>query len=106
MVSLGVAFRSRPVEQLHVLVVEGPLAESIQQTLDEHQRFRAEVDQETSSRERLRTGKIDLVISADLKAPLRNRPTAISLIPRVPVAIGHETPCTIICSGRRARGCV
>ncbi len=64
MVSLGVAFRSRPVEQLHVLIIESPLAESIRQTLDQNDRFRAEIDDETKSRERLRTGKVDLVISA------------------------------------------
>src|SRR5438552_18125623 len=63
-VVLGIAFRSKPVERVHVDVASGPRAESVQQVLsnDKDKRFEAEVHDLDSCRQRLRTGKVELVV--------------------------------------------
>jgi ABC-2 type transport system permease protein len=61
-VVLGLAFRNRPAEQVRVDVAEGRDAKSVEATLGRHERFEAEVHDLAASRQRLRTGKVDLVV--------------------------------------------
>ncbi|MCA9649033.1 MAG: ABC transporter permease [Myxococcales bacterium] len=61
-IGLGIAFRERPPEPPTVAVVEGSpwLAEA----LDEPERLQVQVLDRATARERLRTGRVDLVIEA------------------------------------------
>src|SRR5690349_17610549 len=62
-VGLGIAFRNQPIEKITVDVEEGPRAEAILETLAKQERFIAAVHSEQVARQRLRTGKTDLVVS-------------------------------------------
>ncbi|MBI1916448.1 MAG: ABC transporter permease [Planctomycetes bacterium] len=63
-VVLGIAFRNKPVERVHVDVAEGPGAPSVKEMLknDKEERFEAEIHDVDSCRQRLRTGKVELVV--------------------------------------------
>src|SRR5262245_5503223 len=63
-VALGVAFRNRPVEQVRVDVAEGPGAAAAKEALAANKRFVAEVHDLDACRQRLRRGRIDLVVIA------------------------------------------
>src|SRR4051812_30645756 len=58
-VALGIAFRNKPVEHVHVDVAEGPGAASVKEMLknDKEERFEVEIHDGDSCRQRLRTGK-------------------------------------------------
>ena len=65
--ALGMAFRNRPVEQIVVDVVEGPLAVETQQALEQAEtpeRFKAQIVSDEEARVRLRTGKTDVIVVA------------------------------------------
>jgi ABC-type multidrug transport system permease subunit len=66
MLTLGIAFRNKPVEQITVLVQEGPQAQVLLAALtnDAEGRFRARIVDDETARRQLRIGKSDLVISA------------------------------------------
>jgi ABC-2 type transport system permease protein len=61
-VLLGIAFRERPVEKIFVDVQEGPHAESAITALKAMERFDARKCEEAACRNRLRTGKTQLVV--------------------------------------------
>jgi ABC-type multidrug transport system permease subunit len=62
-VALGIAFRNKPVEVITVDVVDnGPLATWAQSALSADERFRPTKFSEDEARQRLRTGKTDLVV--------------------------------------------
>lgn len=64
-VLLGIAFRNKPVEQVRVDIVKGPLAEQVKGDLAKgapNKVFMAEINDSDAARMRLRTGKTDLVI--------------------------------------------
>jgi ABC-type multidrug transport system permease subunit len=61
-VALGVAFRNKPVGDFTVAVCDRDRGEPVRQTLEQDGRFRVWVGAEQESRERLRTGRADLVI--------------------------------------------
>lgn len=63
-VTLGVAFRSRPVAVCRIAVARGGLAESACALLDQDPRFDAAVWSEDECRRRLRSGQVDLVLCA------------------------------------------
>ena len=65
MIALGVAFRNRPVEQLTVVVESGDRAEPTLQWLDADERFRVSIATAADARERLRTGKADLIVTPE-----------------------------------------
>jgi ABC-type multidrug transport system permease subunit len=64
--ALGFAFRNKPVEHITVCVQSSPgnetVAESMCQTLSDDEKFNARVEDESTCRLRLRTGKTDLVV--------------------------------------------
>jgi ABC-type multidrug transport system permease subunit len=62
-VTLGIAFRDQPVEQIHVDVVTGPQAESTAFALRADKRFVIATNDADTCRRRLRTGKTAIVIS-------------------------------------------
>ena len=61
-VALGVAFRNRPVEAFRVAVARGERAEPVLAALERDARFRASVFSEAEGRQRLRTGRVDLLV--------------------------------------------
>jgi ABC-type multidrug transport system permease subunit len=61
-VLLGVAFKERPIETIVVDVLESPQAEATRTTLASNQKFKLEICSESVCRNRLRTGKTDLVV--------------------------------------------
>jgi ABC-type multidrug transport system permease subunit len=63
-VALGIAFRNRPVEVFHVAVARGGAAETVAAALVADERFQAEVCDEEVCRQRLRTGRVDLIVIA------------------------------------------
>ncbi len=63
-VSLGLAFRSKPVETFTIDVQAGPAAERIEEALASAEGLRVSINSEDDCRLRLRTGKADLVIVA------------------------------------------
>ncbi len=65
MIALGVAFRNRPLEQLTVVVESGDRAEPTLQWLDADERFRVSIATAEDARERLRTGKADLIVTPE-----------------------------------------
>src|SRR5262249_29521769 len=68
--ALGVAFRNRPVDQIVVDIVDGPLAIETQQSLKQAEtpeRFKAEIVSDEEARMRLRTGKTDLIVVPSAK---------------------------------------
>jgi hypothetical protein len=63
-VALGIAFRNQPVEVISVDIVEnGAGAEWAAKALDGQERFKAETRSHDVARQRLRTGKTDLVVT-------------------------------------------
>jgi ABC-type multidrug transport system permease subunit len=63
--ALGVAFRNRPVEQIAVDIIKGPLAAQTEQALEQAatpERFKARISSDEEARMRLRTGKTDLIV--------------------------------------------
>src|SRR5262249_21778134 len=63
-VVLGIAFRNKPIERIHVDVAEGPGAAHVVEVLkkDNDKRFEPEVHDLDSCRQRLRIGKVELVV--------------------------------------------
>jgi hypothetical protein len=66
-VALGIAFRANPVEKVTVDVQAGPQAEAVRDALLRQSTasaltFEVQVDDEATSRRRLRTGRTDLVV--------------------------------------------
>lgn len=61
-VLLGVAFREQPVERIFVDVQEGPHAETAMSALEAIEKFEARKCEEAVCRNRLRTGKTQLVV--------------------------------------------
>ena len=61
-VALGLAFRNQPVESVAVDLVDGTSSESLRQVLEKDERFRVQVHPAEASRERLRTGKAEVVV--------------------------------------------
>lgn len=62
-VSLGIAFRNRPIERIAVDVEEGPSAQTVVDTLGLDERMDASVFPESVCRTRLRTGRTDIVVA-------------------------------------------
>jgi ABC-type multidrug transport system permease subunit len=74
-VGLGIAFKSRPIEQSSVIVVEGPAAQASRQALAQSgtpERFKVEILSADEARRRLRTGRADIVVESE---PLSRSPT-------------------------------
>src|SRR5215469_1604511 len=61
-VVLGIAFRNKPVERVHVDIADGPAAESVKTVLSSQERFQTGIHDPDSCRQRLRTGKVELVV--------------------------------------------
>jgi ABC-type multidrug transport system permease subunit len=73
--ALAVAFRNRPVEQIVVDIIEGPLAAQTQQALEQAatpERFKARIVSNEEARMRLRTGKTDLIVAPGSKGDARD----------------------------------
>ena len=71
-VGLGIAFTNRPVEQIAVIVVEGPQAAATKDALSSPaapERFDVEIHPEKEARRRLRTGKTDVVVAHGTAEP-------------------------------------
>jgi ABC-type multidrug transport system permease subunit len=68
-IALGIAFRNKPVEQVTVDVVLGSEAERVVSQLGQTPRFVAAAYSEPESRQRLRTGKTDLVVEIATSSP-------------------------------------
>ncbi len=62
-IALGVAFREQPEQTFRVEVI-GPQAEVARDALKEDERFRLGDSDEAAAKERLRTGRTDLVVTA------------------------------------------
>jgi ABC-type multidrug transport system permease subunit len=62
-VGLGIAFRNQPIEKITVDVEDGPRAAAVLETLSKQERFIAARYSDQAARQRLRTGKTDLVVS-------------------------------------------
>ena len=80
-VALGIAFRANPVEKVTVDVQAGPQAEKVRDALIRQSTargltFDVQIDDEETSRRRLRTGKTDLVVlvSPGRQLPVPPRP--------------------------------
>lgn len=67
-VSLGLAFRSKPVETFNVDVQAGQYADGVKAALTKDEQLRVEVNSPEDSRRRLRTGKVDLVVAGQGRA--------------------------------------
>jgi ABC-2 type transport system permease protein len=68
-VALGIAFRASPVEKVTVDIETGPRAEKVRDDLRRHSDqkglvFAVQINDEQTSRRRLRTGKTDLIVLA------------------------------------------
>jgi ABC-2 type transport system permease protein len=73
--ALGIAFRSKPVEQVRVDIVAGAAAKSVEAALAEEakgQKFVPEIHDLDTCRLRLRTGKTDVIVAADASGPTPN----------------------------------
>jgi hypothetical protein len=78
-VALGIAFRNKPAERVHVDIADGPAAVSVKTALNSNERFQTEIHELASCRQRLRTGKVELVVVPESRAvetsgPTENRP--------------------------------
>ena len=60
--ALGIAFRSKPVEQIGVDVVGGPGSAAVIESLRKHDRFSVKAVEAEAGRLRLRTGRTELVV--------------------------------------------
>lgn len=65
MVALGAAFRERPIEKQAVAIEQGPGAESLLQTLKATDRFEVKIRPQAEAQQRLRAGRLDLVVAKD-----------------------------------------
>jgi ABC-type multidrug transport system permease subunit len=63
-VTLGIAFRSQPVEKVTVDIEAGSAADSILNALGDSERYTAEIFPRDEARRRLRTARTDIVVSA------------------------------------------
>jgi ABC-type multidrug transport system permease subunit len=61
-VVLGIAFRNKPAEHVHVDIAAGPGAAAVKKVLGRQERFEAEIHDLETCRQRLRTGKVELVV--------------------------------------------
>jgi ABC-type multidrug transport system permease subunit len=61
-VVLGIAFRNKPVERVHVDVADGPAAASVKDVLSSQEKLQVEIHDLDSCRQRLRTGKVELAV--------------------------------------------
>src|SRR5215469_7142382 len=61
-VVLGIAFRNKPVERVRVDIADGPSAATVETVLKGNERFQPEVHDLAACRQRLRTGKVELVV--------------------------------------------
>ncbi len=61
-VALGIAFRNKPVERISVDVPQGPEAEAVQKALAQEEKFVVKINDEETTRVRLRTAKTDVVV--------------------------------------------
>jgi ABC-type multidrug transport system permease subunit len=77
--ALGIAFRNQPIERFTVDVRSSPSADSVAKLLLKHERFNVNVYDEQAALRRLRTGKTDLVVFADL--PNKKSPGFLALSP-------------------------
>jgi ABC-type multidrug transport system permease subunit len=64
--ALGIAFRNQPIERFTVDLRASASAQQIEQLLTKADRFKVTISDEADALRRLRTGKTDLVIFADL----------------------------------------
>src|SRR5262245_41524489 len=65
-IGLGIAFRNKPVEKVVVAIVDGPQAVATEEALKSGSgptKFEAEVVSPAEAKQRLRTGRVDLVVS-------------------------------------------
>jgi ABC-type multidrug transport system permease subunit len=81
--TLGIAFRGQPAEQFRIDVVDGPRAAAVKEALTgfsatktafrgetvEQERYKVSVQGEDVARQRLRTGRTELVVIPDSAAP-------------------------------------
>ena len=66
-VGLGIAFKNRPIEEISVVIVEGPAAESTREALTSSktpERFDLEIVPAEEARRQLRTGRTALVVDS------------------------------------------
>jgi ABC-type multidrug transport system permease subunit len=66
-VGLGIAFKNRPIEEISVVVVEGPAAQATRDSLSSsktNERFDVEIVPSDEARRRLRTGRTALVVDS------------------------------------------
>jgi len=63
-VALGIAFSSRPITQVNLVIEAGPDAEALQKKLTDHEdpQFVCRIMESTAARNTLRTGKTELVV--------------------------------------------
>jgi len=78
-VVLGIAFRNKPAEHVHVDIADGPAAASVKTILSGNERFQSEIHELALCRQRLRTGKVELVVVpespiAETSGQKENRP--------------------------------
>jgi ABC-2 type transport system permease protein len=61
-VVLGIAFRNKPAERIHVDIVAGPAAATVETALHGSERLEMQIHDLDSCKQRLRTGKVELVV--------------------------------------------
>jgi ABC-type multidrug transport system permease subunit len=76
-VGLGIAFKNRPIEEISVVVVEGPSAKATQDALassNSAEHFDVDIVSADEARRRLRTGRTALVVDSDKSTSSGNDP--------------------------------
>ncbi len=68
-IGLGIAFRNQPVQRITVDIEAAPAAAAVAESLGEQPRFVATVYSPQEARQRLRTGKCDLIVSVTGDSP-------------------------------------
>jgi ABC-type multidrug transport system permease subunit len=74
-VGLGIAFKNRPIEEISVVIVEGPAAQATRDALSSSktsERFDVEIVPADEARRRLRTGRTALVVDSGRKDSSQN----------------------------------
>jgi ABC-type multidrug transport system permease subunit len=74
-VGLGIAFRNKPPEQIHVSVIEGPRAQEAAAALRANAKLSVKVSSDEEARSELRLGAITLVVAPELPYVFRFDPT-------------------------------
>jgi ABC-type multidrug transport system permease subunit len=74
-VGLGIAFRNRPPEQIHVSVIEGPKAQEVAAALRSNPKLDVRVSKEEEARSELRLGAINLAVAPENPYVYRFDPT-------------------------------